>query len=185
MKGALIINNVRLELGYEMLNQLAYNMEDNNGTRDIAHELAQSLCCETRFHIASRSCLNPETVAFLLPDTRIEVMRAMIDNEEFISQMALADLERFINTGDPEILSSIVKAMSDLTETYEVCERDWLCEKLCQHPDPAVRSELAGNDETPEFFLKKLAQDPDLDVSQAAKDTLEGLDWDDDDDIEF
>ena len=92
MTGTLIINNVRLELGYELLNQLAFNLEDNRETRDIAHELAQSPCCETRCHIASRNCLHPVTVAYLLPDTRIEVMRAMAENDKFIAQMSLADV---------------------------------------------------------------------------------------------
>jgi len=185
MKSELIINNVRLELGYEMLNQLSYIMDDNKKTRDIAHELAKSPCCEIRTQIASRNILHPQTVSLLLPDTQIEVMRAMAGNDEFISQMTLADVERFINTGDPEILVKLVETMSDLTETHEVCQRDWLCEKLSQHPDPAIRAELAGNEETPEFFLKKLAQDPDSDVSQAAKDTLENLEEDDDDGIEL
>jgi len=184
MKGELIINNVRLELGYEILNQLSYKLNDSKRTRDIAHELAQSPCCETRYNIASRDCLHSETVAILMPDTQIEVIRAMIANDNFKSQMKPADVERFIDTGDPEILTGIVNAMVDLTETYEVCERDWLCEKLFQHPDPAIRFELANTEKTPEFFLNKLANDPDLDVSRAAKDTLEDIEPEDDN-VEF
>lgn len=184
MKAKLIVNGAELELGHVMLNELSYTLPDEKKSMDIFHELAQSPSGETRSHIASQSCLHPKTVALLLPDTQIEVMRAMAGNDEFISQMTLADVERIINTDDPDILVSIVTAMLDLTESYEVCERDWLCEKLSKYPDPAVRSELAGNEETPEFFLKKLAQDPDLDVSRSAKDTLEDLEHDDDD-IEF
>jgi hypothetical protein len=184
MKAKLIVNGAELELGHVMLNELSYTLPDVKKSMDIFHELAQSPSCETRSHIASQSCLHSKTVALLLPDTQIEIMRAMADNDQFISQMTLSDVERFINTDDPDILASIMKAMLDLTESYEICERDWLCEKLSKHPDPAVRSELAGNEETPEFFLNKLAQDPDSDVSRAAKDTLEDLELEDDD-IEF
>jgi hypothetical protein len=94
MKGALIINNVRLELGHEILNILSYSLDDNNKTMDIAHELAQSPCCETRYHIASRKYLHQKTVTKLLLDTQIEVMRAMVENDTFLSQMMLVDVER-------------------------------------------------------------------------------------------
>ena len=188
MKGELIINNVRLELGYGMLNDLSYSLDDSKMSRGIFHELAKSPCCETRSYIASRNNLYPKTVTILLPDQQINVMRAMVENDNFISQMNKTDVERFIHTGDPEILTGIVNAMSDLTEIYDVCERDWLCEKFYQHPDPAVRYELANNDETPEFFLKKLREDSDVAVVRAAQDTLDNIEDpfdDDDDDDEF
>jgi hypothetical protein len=180
MKGALIINNVRLEIGHEILNMLSYSLDDNKKTMDIAHELAQSPCCETRSHIASRRCLHKKTVTKLMLDTQIEVMRAMIENDIFLSRMMLVDVERFIDADDPEVLAAIVNAMTDLTETYEVCERDWLCEQLFQHPDPCVRFKLADSKATPVFFLGKLAKDSDLDVSQAAIEILENMELGDD-----
>ena len=65
----------------------------------------------------------------------------------------------------------------------EVCEKDWLCEKLDQQADPTIRFKLAENDETSEFILKKLVEDPDINVSQAAQDTLDEMDdFNDDDD---
>jgi len=42
---------------------------------------------------------------------------------------------------------------------------------------------LAENDETSEFILKKLVEDSDINVSQAAQDTLDEMDdFNDDDD---
>ena len=110
----------------------------------------------------------------------------MISQDKFISQMGKEDIDRFINTGDPEILIELVKNMVDLTEEYEVCEKDWLCEKLYQQADPTVRYELADNDETPEFILKKLMTDSDINVSQAARDTLDEIeeDFDVNDDVD-
>jgi hypothetical protein len=104
----------------------------------------------------------------------------MVENDTFLSQMMLVDVERFIDADDPEVLVAIVNAMTALTATYKVCERDWVCEQLFHHPDPGVRFMLADNEATPIFFLGKLAQDPDLDVSQAAIETLENMELGDD-----
>lgn len=43
---------------------------------------------------------------------------------------------------------------------------------LCSHPDPSVRLELAKNFQAPKAALLRLSRDADLDVSQAAKETL-------------
>jgi len=187
MNAELIINNVRLELGHKELNEISYSLEDCKRTKDIFHELAQSTSAETRSNVVLQKNLHRKTVKLLLTDSQIEVMRYMITKDKFISAMKKEDVERFINTSDPEILISIVKNISDLTEIYEVCEKDWLCEKLYQQADPAIRFELASNDETSEFILKKLLTDPDINVSQAAQDTLDQIEednFDDDDDDE-
>ena len=185
MKAELIINNVRLELGHRELNEISYALDDCKRNKNIYHELAQSPSAETRSNIVSQNHLHAKTVRLLLSDPQIEVMRSMVDRDKFISRMKKEDIERFINTGDSEILSDIVDNISDLTDEHEVCEKDWLCEKLYQQADPTIRFKLAENDETPEFILKKLLTDPDINVSQAARDTLdeiEAVDFDDDDD---
>ena len=129
--------------------------------------------------------IHAKTVRLLLSDSNMDVMRAMISQDQFISQMEKNDIERFINSGDSEILTDIVNNIDDFTEVYEVCEKDWLCKKLYLQADPSIRYALAENDETPDFFLKKLLKDSAINVSQAAKDTLseiEDFDFDDDDD---
>ena len=185
MKAELIINTTRLELGHKELNEISYAFDDCKKAKNIFHELAKSPLTETRSNITSKENLHRKTVRLLLSDTQIEVMRSMINQDKFLSQMRNEDIERFINTGDAEILTGLVENMVDLTEEYEVCERDWLCEKLYQQSDPSVRYELAQNDEIPEFILKKLLEDSDINVSQAAKDTLDEIEdvgFDDDDD---
>ncbi|WP_300463658.1 hypothetical protein [Desulfobacula sp.] len=191
MTAELIINNVRLELGHRELNEIAYALDDCKRTKNIYHELAQSPSAETRSNIVSKNYLHAKTVRLLLPDSQIEVMRSMINQDKFLSQMGKDDIERFINTGDSEILTEIVDNISDLTEVYELCERDWLCEKLYQQADPTIRFGLGSTDETPGFILKKLIKDPDINVSQAARDTLDEIEEedfdndinDDDDDV--
>ncbi|MBC2704288.1 hypothetical protein [Desulfobacula sp.] len=185
MKAELIINNVRLELGHRELNEISYALNDCERTKDIFHELAQSPSADTRSNIVSQNHLHAKTVRLLLSDSQIEVIRSMIDRDQFISLMRKEDIEQFINTGDSEILTDIVDNISDLTDEHEVCEKDWLCEKLYQQADPTIRFKLAENDETSDFILKKLKADSDINVSQAAQDTLdeiEAVDFNDDDD---
>ena len=184
MKAELIINNIRVELGHKELNEISYALNDCKKAKDIFHELAQSPSTETRSNIASKGNLHRKTVRLLLSDSQIDVMRAIITKGKFTSQMGKEDIDRFINTGDPEILTGLVNNMVDLTEEYEVCEKDWLCEKLYQQTDPSIRYELAENDETPKFILKKLIEDSDMNVSKAAQDTLDQIEdvtFDDDD----
>ena len=187
MNAELIINNVRLELGHRELNEISCALDDCERAKDIYHELAQSPSAETRLNIVLQNCLHAKTVRLLLSDSNLNVMRAIISQDQFISKMEKNDIERFINSGDSEILTDIVNNIDDFTEVYEVCEKDWLCEKLYQQTDPSVRYALAENGETPEFFLKKLLKDSDINVSQAAQDTLseieEDFDDDDDDDV--
>jgi len=181
MKAELIINNARLELGHKELNEISYALNDCKRTRNIFHELAQSPSAETRSNIVSQNNLHIKTVRLLLSDPQIEVMRSMVDRDKFISRMKKEDVERFINSGDSEILSDIVDNISDLTDEHEVCEKDWLCEKLYQQADPTIRFKLAENDETSEFILKKLVEDSDINISQAARETLDEMDDFDDD----
>ena len=185
MKAELIINHVRLELGHKELNEISYALDDCERNKDIYHELAQSPSAETRSNIVSQKNLHIKTVRLLLSDPQIEVMRSMVDRDKFISRMKKEDVERFMNSGDSEILSDIVDNISDLTDEHEVCEKDWLCEKLYQQADPTIRFKLAENDETSEFILKKLLADQDINVSQAAQGTLDEIDDfnDDDDDV--
>jgi len=117
MTAELIINNVRLELGHKELNEISYTLDDCKRTKDIYHELAQSPSTETRSYIVSAKNLHAKTVRLLLSDHQIEVMRSMIRKDKFISAMKKEDIERFINTIDPEILISIVKNISDLTNS--------------------------------------------------------------------
>jgi hypothetical protein len=100
--------------------------------------------------------------------------------------MTRRDLENYIDSGDCEIMTSLVTNLDDFTERYEICEKDWLCKKLIKHPDPAVRYALAENTDTPEEFLERLAKDRDVDVARQAKDTLAEIqEGEDDDDDEF
>lgn len=181
MKAELIINNTTLKLGHKELNEISYILDDCPTTKDIYHEMAQLASTETRTNIASQNYLHKKTIALLMSDSQTDVMRAVTSRDKFISEMTKEDIEKFIATGDSEILTNIVENISELTEEYEICEKDWLCEKLFQQiTDPLVKYELASTGETSRLILKKLINDSDISVSQAAKTTLEDLDFETD-----
>ncbi len=173
MKAELIVNNVKVELGHKEINELSYIFEKDPKYKDLFHELAQSPCTETRAHVASQDYLHRKTIRSLVMDDQIEVMRSVVNKGVCVTGMEKEDVERYVNTVDYEVVSGLINLMEDLTDEYEVCEKDWLCEKIAHLSDPSIRLELAESENTSEFILKKLVNDPDLNVAEAAKETLE------------
>lgn len=51
--------------------------------------------------------------------------------------------------------------------------RQSVIDMLCAHPDPAVRLELAENRQAPRSALKRLLEDDEPDVVQAARRSLD------------
>ena len=83
MKAALIINNIKLELGHKELNEISYILDNCKKAKDIYHELAQSPSTETRTNIVSQKNLHRKTVKLLLSDHQIDVIRTMINKKKF------------------------------------------------------------------------------------------------------
>jgi hypothetical protein len=184
MKAQLIINGVTVELSHNELNDIAFTLDSCERYKDLFHELAGSPCAETRSSVASQSYLHEKTCRILLQDNQIDVLRALTSKGRCIPEMTKEDIERLIDTQDTEILTNIINHISDFTEEYSICEKDWLCEKLYQQKDPVVRQELAENDETPKFILKKMIMnDSERSVSNAAEETLGLIEEYDDDDV--
>jgi len=182
MDARLIINGVEIKLGHKELVDICYSIEDYARNVDILHELAKLNSSEIRSNVAGNEHLKDETFDMLIQDSSLEVMRVVICHDHFKKRMDKEIIERFIQTGDTEILTRIAKEIDDYTVLYEVCEMDWLCEKLIVQKDPAVRYKIAGNDSIPVFFLNKLAEDSDINVSEKAQETLSELEEDEFDD---
>jgi len=171
MKAKLVINNVERILGHRELADICYSIKDCEGNEEIFHELAKSKSVEIRTLIASNSNLSDETVDLLMNYSSVEVLRAIISREHARMRMKKEALERFIETGDTEILMNLANRICEYAD-LEVCEMDWLCEKLLKQKDPAIRYKLAKNAYTPIFFLKKLANDDDINIAERAMKTL-------------
>ena len=64
--------------------------------------------------------------------------------------MTKEDIERYIESGDSEI------------EDFDICEKEWLCQRLYRAEDPQVRYELASNEAATDAVLEELVKDPDI-----------------------
>lgn len=184
MNARLIINNREVLLGHRHLEEFVFTLDDDPAMREIFHELAKSPSSEIRKDISGNQYLSEETRRLLIADTSLEVMRAIILSDEAQALMTQSDLERYLATGDAEILRALAINLKELARKYKVCDLNWLCENLIRQPDPATRYNLAANIYTPAAFLKKLAGDDDVDVARKAAETLRevgnGFDPDDD-----
>ncbi len=178
MNAKLIVNDIVVDLGHQALEEIVFFLNDEPAMQDIFNELSKSPSSEIRKNIADNSHLPVHTRRRLIEDTDLEVMRTIIFSDEARQHMTLRDIERYLATGDREILTILADDLTDFTQVHEICETDWLCEKLINQPDPAVRYRLAGNEDTPVFFLKKLASDDDIDVARRALKTLMEADGD-------
>ena len=182
MDARLIINDHEVRLGHKGLAEIAYWLEDKPEHSDIFHELAKSECSEVLVCLVDKEHLSRLTVRMLIEESSLEVMRAVVDSKKARRRMTRRDLETYIDFGDCEILTALATHLSDFTEDYEICEPEWLCERLLSQPDPAVRYALAENTDTPEDFLERLVEDDDVDVAGQAEETLAEVREEDDDD---
>lgn len=186
MKAKLTINDVEIMLGHKTLGEITYCLDDKPEHSDLFRELAKSECNDVLTSLVGKEHLSRPTLRVLIENNSLEVMRDVVDSRRARRFMTRRDLETYIDSGDYEILTSLITNLDDFTERYEICETDWLCKKLIKHPDPAVRYALAENSDTPEDFLERLAKDRDIDVARQARETLSEIrDEDDEDDDEF
>jgi hypothetical protein len=172
MNARLIINDREVLLGHRHLEEFVFTLNDEPAMREIFHELAKSPASEIRKDIAGNQYLFEETRRRLIADTSLEVMRAIIISDEAQELMTKSDLERYLATGDVEVIRPMALNLKAFTREYKVCDLNWLCENLVRQPDPATRYNLAANIDTPVSFLKKLAGDDDVDVARKAAETL-------------
>lgn len=172
MNAKLIINEVEVALGHKALEDIAFMLEDIPEHRDIFHELAKTKSSGILFNLVDKENLRRLTLRLLIEDNCLEVMRTVVGSRRAIRHMTRRDLENYLAAGDKEILATLAEKLDSITEVHEVCEKEWLCEKLAGQKDPAVRFALAENTDTPERFLEELVEDEDLDVARQAEKTL-------------
>lgn len=85
-----------------------------------------------------------------------------------VDDMTQDDLD-LLSISPLEILKTVANSVEDIKDS-EVREK--VIDFLCSHPDPAIRLELAENSAAPHSALRRLTEDSDLDVVQAAWDSL-------------
>ena len=172
MDAKLTINDIEIALGHKVLEEIVYCLEDDSENSDLFHALAKSESSAILVSLADKAHLSKLTFRMLIEKEAVEVMRAVVDSKSARQYMTRRDIENYIDTGDKEILTTLASRLAAFSDRHEICEREWLCEKLADQPDPAVRLALAENTETPEQFLEDLVEDGDVDVARQAEKTL-------------
>ncbi|MFZ5565221.1 MAG: hypothetical protein ACOZBW_14355, partial [Thermodesulfobacteriota bacterium] len=145
MDARLTINGVERVLGHKALESVAFWLEDEPENSEIFHELAGSGSSEVRAAVAGNTHLSRETFRRLIEDTSVEVLRTIIVSDEARAHMTRRDLECLIAAGDRDILTALANDLESFSGTFQICEKEWLCERLARHSDPAVRFGLAKN----------------------------------------
>lgn len=169
MEAKLVVNGVEVKLGYEELEEITGCLSDNKKNRPVFDELAKSPSSMIRMNVSWNKTISDQTVELLLAGLSIEVLREIVKNGRAQWIITEENLERLISNGDTDLLRTIADQVGDFYE----CDVGLICEKLIGQRDPQIRGRLAQNSDTPEEFLKKLAEDDDIDVAHEAKRTLQ------------
>lgn len=179
MQSSIVVNGVEVSLGHRELENVCWMLEDCEKNREIFHEMATSGFVEIRRHIAGCEHLNSDTFKMLLDDSSIEILRSILVNDKAKEWITMDHIKRYLEIGDTEMMVTLVSDVGFYANEKEVCDMNWLCEQLSNHPDPSVRFALAENVDVPIYLLIKLANDDDVEVAAQAKETLSLCDDDD------
>ncbi|MFH2066483.1 MAG: hypothetical protein ABIK15_14885 [Pseudomonadota bacterium] len=94
-----------------------------------------------------------------------------VNNPRIRSYMRTQDFEHLLNTNDSIILKDIAHDFEFYIEEIGI-DPLWLCNELIIRGDLSVKYALAENDCVPIEVSKKLAQDEDVNIAEAAKESF-------------
>ena len=171
MEAKLTVNGVEIFLGHEAIKFIADIIEDHQDGQEVFHELAQHPSSDIRCTVAMSENIYEKTAKLLVKDSSINVLREIAVNIIALNRITEKDIRELIATKDTRLLCEI----ANFIDEYQLCSPNLIAELLIDQPDPKVRCRLAENQYTPKSFLEKLTKDPDVDVAQAARMTLEDI----------
>jgi hypothetical protein len=171
-------------MGHVELENVCWMLEDCQKYTKLYHELAASGYVEIRKHVAGLQYVEGDTFLLLLEDSSIDVLREVVTNDEAKKWIKKEHLERYLELGDTEMVVALAADVDFYANEQEICDLNWLCEKISNHRDPSVRLALAENEDVPAYLLIKLSEDEDILVAEKAKETLSALKDDDPDDLD-
>ncbi len=180
MDAKLIVNGVEVNLGHDELSGICGSLSDSEKNEGIFHELGKSSSEAVRENVAWKKSLSKETAKLLLNDTSIEVLREIVGHETAKDLITKEDINRLIALQDTTIMVTIAEGVYE----YDNCDETFIYAALINQADPQVRYQLAQDSEMPKFLMKQLTNDQDLEVSEEAKETLEEIIEDEEEDLE-
>jgi hypothetical protein len=157
-----------VELGYDVLSTILYNLPDSSEFERVYSVLATHPSVSVREAVASKAKNNIETINLLSQDPELTVTRALVCSEgahkalttDMLSQLVAKDVDTAAN-------------IAIYLHRYDNADIDKIALKLSSHTDPRVRNTLAENSRAPKKILKSLLKDQDRRVRDSAKQSLE------------
>ncbi|MBW2569233.1 MAG: hypothetical protein JRE47_07635 [Deltaproteobacteria bacterium] len=175
MDAKVIVNGIEVSLNHQEIDELPDLLTCSEKNQAVFHELAKSPSSLVRESMAYNKVLPEETVALLLKDKSIDVLRRIVENSRAVELITEDDMDRLISTEDTELMTTIAENI----DNYYLCDPDFICDRLVNQANPHIRLELAKSNFTPRAYLKKLAKDTDIYVSEKASAMLKELEEDD------
>ncbi len=171
MEAKLVVNGVEMKLGHGPLKFIAGTIQGYVDGEAINHELAKHPSSNVRKVVAEDYDLEDKTIKLLLKDNCLDVLKTIIIHDSTAEIITKKDIARIISKNDSRLSADLVEYMGEYKRDF----REFIAEKLIDHPDPVVRFMLAESRSAPKKFLKKLTKDPDVDIAKQARETIDEL----------
>ncbi len=170
----LSIKGVRIKVGHEFLDSIVSNIPDVPENLKVFEILSASSSKDVRSQIAWKDTTSRKIIKNLLSDPNTEIVVRLVRNSNVLKLIKEKEILKLIGGNDIEVIQEIASNVSEL-ERCDVCK---IATILSEHKDPSVRYELARywrrqSNGTPRKIIKKLSKDRDVDVSNAAKESLQ------------
>ena len=171
MKQILLIDDLEVPIGYELLEVIADRLPDSINNQPLFHKLAQHDIADIRYAISYFDNLSIETVKLLIQDSEIRVVERILQNSNHISRLSEHEIREIIDKyPTTEILKNIVRNYDeiDAEEPEEIIE---YILQIAEKNLPVI-GEIASFYNTPKKILRKLTKHHDPDIALKAKETL-------------
>lgn len=171
MKVQLLIDDVELQVGYELLETIADRIGDHSEFSAVYHKLAQNKNPEVRYAIAYYDNILPETAELLANDIEPKIVERVCDGSERIAKISE---ETIIEIIDQRATTDILKAIVNNFTSVDSEEPNSILDLIIQRSDDNfdVLGAIADSWDTPKYILKKLAKHRDPDIVRKAKESL-------------
>jgi len=172
MSVKLVIDNLEISVGYELLETIVDRIGDHEELQDFYHKMSESNNPDVLYALAYYDNLREDTIEFLLKKGEMRVVERLLNDS---TRIAKVSEEQIINAlekyPDTEVLKAIASNFSDINSDNPNNILDKILDMA--KDNLAVLGDIASGYDTPKYILKKLVKHSDVDISRKAKERLE------------
>lgn len=169
MKAKLIIDGCEVDIGIDLISNIASSLADDKNYQEVFHILAQSKSANIRQEIAYKDNITEETATLLLEDKDTSVLERMVRND--VAKGIINDeiLDSIIQRANEEVLKEIANNF----DGYSNVSIEKTAKKLVELNNLTITLAVAENYSTPKKALKALLKHSDPDIARAAQRSLD------------